>query len=88
MRSEILSPCSDTGKFEQQGILPCQCYHLKKRCGRFYLPDAGQIHFGVSEFKSLTVGSSEKGFRGLTPDSMPYCEAGRNNMAIEYSLID
>ena len=47
-----------------------------------------QIHFGVAEFKSLTVGSSERGFRGVTPNSMPYCEAVRNNMAIEYSLID
>ena len=54
----------------------------------FIFPDAPQIHFGVSEFKSLTVGASERGFRGLSPDSMPYCEAGRNNMAIEYSLID
>ena len=107
MRSGNLSPCYATGKFSQQGILPCLCYHLKKRHGRFYLPDAVQIHFGVSQFKSLTVGVSARGFRvvspggggvtegdrgadrqTLTPDSMPYCEAGRNNMAIEYSLID
>ena len=34
----------------------------KKRCRRFYLPCAPQVHFGVAEFKSLTVGSSGKGF--------------------------
>ncbi len=38
------------------------CVPLKKGCGRFYLPNAPKLHFGVSEFKLLTVGSIEKGF--------------------------
>ena len=47
--------------------LPCLCHHLKKRSGRFYLPNDVQIHFGVLEFKSLTVGLSEKGLQGCYP---------------------
>ena len=54
-------------KFNSKEFYLSLCYHIKKRCGRFYLPDAVQIHFGVSEFKPLTVGSSERGFRGFNP---------------------